>query len=262
MTPCKNCESPLSESYDYCPECGAKVIRNRLTIGNLFSHFIENFLNYDNKFFKTFWHLITKPEAVIDGYIEGIRKRYINPMSYFAIAITLTGLQMFIINKYFPEYMDISVISVKGSEEFTRNWMQVVSDYQSLVFMLNIPIYALLGTLVFWTLKRYNYTEFLVVFLYAVPQYTFLLFIPLFILMVLGYNTGELSLGLILVQFLYFGYLLKRVLRLTTKGLILRVLLLFAVLAVIYVLVIVIFLLIIILTGNLENFMEAQKSVQ
>ena len=74
---CKNCSSQLQENDDYCNSCGAKVIRNRLTLKNLFEHFGEEFLNYDNKFLRTFIRLFRKPEDVIGSYINGTRKKYV-----------------------------------------------------------------------------------------------------------------------------------------------------------------------------------------
>ncbi|PHR71636.1 MAG: hypothetical protein COA67_06375 [Lutibacter sp.] len=82
--------------------------------------FNEQFLNYDNKFLQTFIHLFTKPEVVIDGYINGTRKKYVNVISYFAIAITLSGLQMFILNKFFPEMLDFSSLDDKNMAEFQK----------------------------------------------------------------------------------------------------------------------------------------------
>ena len=49
---CKNCYTTLSLENNYCNTCGAKLIRNHLTIKNLFSDFIQTYLNYDNKFLK------------------------------------------------------------------------------------------------------------------------------------------------------------------------------------------------------------------
>ena len=66
---CENCETPLTTESDFCNHCGAKVIRNRLTLKNLFAHFGEQFLNYNNKFIQTIIYLFKKPEdvkAVID----------------------------------------------------------------------------------------------------------------------------------------------------------------------------------------------------
>ena len=77
---CKNCEISLTGTDDFCKNCGAKVIKNRLTLKNLFLHISETFFNYDNKLLKTILHLFTKPEYVIDSYVNGVRKKYINPI--------------------------------------------------------------------------------------------------------------------------------------------------------------------------------------
>ena len=107
---CKNCHTKLPLDSDFCNSCGGKVIRNRLTFRNLFEHISETFFNYDNKLLRTFIDLFKKPELVIDGYIEGVRKRYVNPISFFGISLTLSGLSIFIIKKYYLQYLDFSQI--------------------------------------------------------------------------------------------------------------------------------------------------------
>ena len=98
---CKNCNTNLSSDSDYCNKCGGKIIRNRLTIRNLFQHFSETFLNYDNKFLQTVKNLFVKPEDVIGSYGDGTRKKYINPISFFAISLTISGVYLLIFKKFF-----------------------------------------------------------------------------------------------------------------------------------------------------------------
>ena len=100
---CKNCHTDIPERSGYCSRCGAKVIRNRLTMKNLISSFSRQFFDYDNKFLQTFINLFKKPEDVIGSYINGTRKKYVNVISYYAIAISLAGIQLFVLNKFFPE---------------------------------------------------------------------------------------------------------------------------------------------------------------
>ena len=88
---CKNCHTDLQENDDYCKNCGGKVIRKRLSFKNLFEHLSETFFNYDNKLLRTFVQLIKNPEDVIVGYINGVRKKYINPISFFGLSLTLSG---------------------------------------------------------------------------------------------------------------------------------------------------------------------------
>ena len=97
---CKNCLLSLQENDNYCPDCGAKVIRNRLTLKNLFEHFSETFLNYDNTFIQTVVNLIKQPKDVIGNYISGTRKKYIDPISFLAICLTFSGFYLFILRNY------------------------------------------------------------------------------------------------------------------------------------------------------------------
>ena len=84
---CKNCQNELTPESDYCNICGGKVIRNRLTLKNLFEHVSETFFNYDNKLLRTFIDLLKKPDEVINSYVKGVRKRYVNPLSFFGVCV-------------------------------------------------------------------------------------------------------------------------------------------------------------------------------
>ncbi|MFD0861842.1 DUF3667 domain-containing protein [Sungkyunkwania multivorans] len=219
---CKNCGDLLIAESDFCHGCGGKIIRNRLTIRNLLAHVGEQFFNVDNTFFKTFSHLITKPEEVIGGYIAGVRKRYINPISYFAIALTLAGIQIFIVRKFFPEAMDLSAMAMKGQEEFQNNWFKLVQEYQSIFVMFYIPIYAIISRLVFIDKKKYNYTEHLVIFLYYTGQLSIMMFIPVMILFALGSDYGSISPFAIVLQIFFAAFYLKRMYVLSFAGIALR----------------------------------------
>lgn len=259
---CKNCEILIDESNDFCPSCGAKVIRNRLTVKNLFEHFSEQFLNYDNKFLQTFIHLFTKPEVVINGYISGTRKKYVNVVSYFAIAITVSGLYLFILNKFFPETMDISAFTQPGQEEFQNKNMAFMQEYQSLLMMLYIPAYALMAKLVFIGLKKYNYTELLVIFMYTQSQLSIIIALIMIIAASFGINFMLMSLVSIPIMIIYTTFCLFRLYELTFQEMILRSLIFLIVLAIASVLFLLIFMGIMFLTGDAQKMIEAQKAAK
>ncbi len=213
-TNCKNCEIQLEPSVNYCSDCGAKVIRNRLTIKNLFDHFAEQFFNYDNALFITMVHLITKPEEVIEGYIKGIRKKYINPISYLGIAITLTGLVIYILQKF---YFDTAInmdpfgtgLEQKGSEQMVN----IIFDFQALVFILFIPIMAIAGWLAF-DVKKYNFAERSVVFSYAMSQYSIFAF-PISICTLLFKSDWYMNLSFVMLPIMlgYVIYVIQRIIK-------------------------------------------------
>ena len=116
---CKNCDARLRTDFLYCPACGAKVIRNRITVKNLWVDFLERYFNLDNTFIRTFVHLFTKPEVVIEGYLQGIRRKYLNPISYIGIALTLSGIIVFLMARSidFMQF-DVFVFSHNESENY------------------------------------------------------------------------------------------------------------------------------------------------
>ena len=63
----------FDDSKNYCPDCGAKHIRNRLTTIILLNQINDQFLSIDNRFLITFLDLFKKPEKVINGYINGLQ---------------------------------------------------------------------------------------------------------------------------------------------------------------------------------------------
>ncbi|MGX1929649.1 DUF3667 domain-containing protein [Flagellimonas sp. 2504JD4-2] len=165
---CKNCGATLRSDFGYCPACGAKVVRNRLTLKNVFQDLSFQVFNLDNTFIKTFRHLFSKPADVIDTYISGTRKRYMNPISYFAIAITLSGIMFFVLRNLYR----VNLTNSSFTDNQPTN-MEFIFDYQGLLSYLIMPIYALMTWLLFMDKKKLNYTEHLVTNAYITGQTSF-----------------------------------------------------------------------------------------
>jgi len=173
---CKNCELPLQNDYSFCSNCGAKIIRNRLTLKNLWFDITERYFNIDNTFFKTLWHLIIKPEIVIDGYISGVRKKYLNPISYLGIAITLSGFIVFLMKKK-SHLINFDVFDMGVNTDYGQSIIDFTTDYQAILFIIYIPMMAAASWLAYEK-KKYNFTERLLVFMYTLAQYSVFLFLP------------------------------------------------------------------------------------
>ena len=101
---CKNCQmSPLSDADKFCHACGAKVIRNRLNDPKYYgATSANNSLNYGQSVFKDVrWCFDATACGLSAAYVNGTRKKYVNVLSYFALALTLSGIQIFVIRKFF-----------------------------------------------------------------------------------------------------------------------------------------------------------------
>lgn len=216
---CKNCDNALRTDHSFCPNCGAKIIRNRLTLKNLWYDITERYFNLDNTFLKTFWHLFTKPQVVIGGYIEGIRKKYLNPISYLAIALTLSGITLFVMRKKFKNGIDFSQFAggQNMNNEVGEKIMTSTMDFSSFIFLLYIPVFALAGWVAF-NQKNYNISEHAVIALYSLAQYSIVTF-PISILVLLINPQSYLSLTWPLMLFMIFFavYVVNRINKLKTS---------------------------------------------
>lgn len=176
---CKNCNNTLRTDFSYCPDCGSKVIRNRLTVKNLAYDFLERYFNLDNTLLRTLGHMIIKPEQVCGGYISGIRKKYLNPVSMLAISLTLSGVILFLMKKIAWKYIDFSKISYAQTSSGgagTEKIMASTMEYSSLLFLLYIPILAFASYL-FFNKKNYNLAEHTISAIYALTTFSIIGFV-------------------------------------------------------------------------------------
>ena len=197
------------------------MIRNRLTPKILAAQLNEEFLSIDNKLLSTFIHLFTKPEVVIDGYIHGTRKRYMDVLQYFAISLTLAGIQVFLMTTFFKEALELSpeikeAIESSPSQKnnpFFNGSFNYMTNYQGLIYILTVPFSALASWLGYYFLgeRSYNFTEHLVLNLYYSAQIIIITAVFSIIFLLFGLNYLIVSTLIVLPTFLYLFYVLKSV---------------------------------------------------
>ena len=114
-----------------------------------------------------------------------------NPVGYFAIAITLSGLMFFILRDVYE--LNLTESSFSGG---TTPKMNFVFDFQALLAYLSMPLYALFTWMLFSHTKKFNYTEHLVANAYIIGQtsyiqvVTFVLFLGIFPIKFDVFNLG------------------------------------------------------------------------
>lgn len=254
---CKNCHTNLSEKSDYCYSCGGKVIRNRLTIRNLFEHFSETFLNYDNKFLQTFISLFRKPEDVIGSYIDGTRKKYIDPISFFAISLTISGVYLLIFKKFFYGYFDASSLYTdENAQKLFNASKETIFEYNSFFYFILIPALAFISLIVFYN-KKHNYTEHVVIYLYTMSLTSIVSsIVSLIMLMTIPQSFMIFGIGINLLSILFHCYLLKKIFELKPMELIGKFLLFLVIFFICYFIFGILMLVIMYLNGsiNMQDF--------
>ena len=257
---CKNCDARLRTDFLYCPACGAKVIRNRITVKNLWVDFLERYFNLDNTFIRTFVHLFTKPEVVIEGYLQGIRRKYLNPISYIGIALTLSGIIVFLMARSI-DLMQFDVFDTGAQTVYQEKLMGFILDYQALIFLVYIPLMAISGWLCFDE-KKYNFAERMIIFMYALAHFSLFIFIPsVLLLLIIPEHYITFSLIASLSMIVYSTYVIIRISGSKGKALIGRLFVFYVILFILYLFTSVLIPVIMLLTGEvtLQDFVPPQN---
>lgn len=87
---CPNCGA--AQAGPYCPECGQRALGGRLTLRGLWREFASRVFNLDRGLLHTVTSLARSPGSVPCDYVEGRRRTYTNPLSFFLLAATLSLL--------------------------------------------------------------------------------------------------------------------------------------------------------------------------
>jgi len=210
---CKSCDFLLNETAKYCTNCGSKIVNKRLSLKGTWAEFIGPFFNWENTFFKTIHHLITKPKLVLEAYISGARKKYYQPFAF----LILYGSVGYLVNKLFPFIQTEDVACL--FEDFDPKAFSFSTDYFSLITIVNIPILALSSYL---ALKKYgnNYSEHMVFQCYITSFYGFMIIIlQLLLVNLLKMNSLIFFFSSIfVVPFVYANYVFIEKYNLTFKS--------------------------------------------
>ncbi|MBF8148353.1 DUF3667 domain-containing protein [Winogradskyella sp. F6397] len=254
---CKNCDNSLKDTQKFCDECGAKIINNRLQPKIIAQQVNEQFISIDNKFFRTFFDLFKQPESVIIGYINGTRKKYIDVLQYFAISLTLAGIQVFLITTFFKDALDFTpgfINPEKDINPLPGFNSDLFTKYQGLIYILGVPVSALATWLVYLILgdRRFNFTEHLVLNLYYSAQIIIITAVLSILFLVTGMNYLIVSSLLGLPTFIYLAYVLKKVFNEDFWSTFAKFLMVMFVYVVIYFIAIMLLFLILYLSGNFK----------
>ena len=235
VTSCLNCGNPLTDKDFFCNICGAKKIEERFTPKRIVKEAGEQVFNVDNTFFRTFIDLFIRPEVVVGGFLTGLRKRYLKAFSYFAISITVSGLQIVVLKRFFPNVLE-QLETVNGNE--VGHYLQEsLYEYQPVLMFSTIPLLAFMSWITFLTLKKHNYTEHLIIHLYTYSHLSILATFVGITFLVTGTNYLYFGIGSAPLYMLYYVYVFKRLYQLSIKGIILRTLFFLLLLLVLYVVI-------------------------
>jgi Protein of unknown function (DUF3667) len=86
-THCENCGALLHGHW--CGQCGQPAIDYRRSFRYVIVDLLDEFLNWDSKFFRTIGLLLVRPWKLTNAFLAGHRVRYVHPLRLYLLASIL-----------------------------------------------------------------------------------------------------------------------------------------------------------------------------
>src|ERR687887_395675 len=87
ITHCENCGAQLDGHW--CAKCGQPAIDYRRSFRYVIADLLNEFLNWDSKFFATIGLLLVRPWKLTNQFLAGHRVRYVHPLRLYLLASIL-----------------------------------------------------------------------------------------------------------------------------------------------------------------------------
>src|SRR5213595_1572042 len=87
ITHCENCGAQLEGHW--CAKCGQPAIDYRRSFRHVIADLLNEFLNWDSKFFATIALLVVRPWKLTNEFLAGHRVRYVHPLRLYLLASIL-----------------------------------------------------------------------------------------------------------------------------------------------------------------------------
>ncbi|WP_321346991.1 DUF3667 domain-containing protein [uncultured Draconibacterium sp.] len=170
---CPVCNSTAIENY--CSNCGQKIYSKRFTLKSFFG-VIGNALNLERGIFYTMVWLFRNPGKVIDDYLNGRTKPYLNPLNYILIIAGIYAFLALSLNIF--ETGAQATYDILGVDEQTYSpqatevqaqWTEMIKRYMNFVPIIMLP-FASLASKWYFRKKKLYYGEHLILITYVLAQ--------------------------------------------------------------------------------------------
>ncbi|MCA6075430.1 DUF3667 domain-containing protein [Fulvivirga sedimenti] len=173
MHNCINCGKP--HEYEYCPWCTQKKVVGRLSFRVFFDDLQDKLIGFDFKFSRTFLDLFYRPATVAKSYIAGNRVRYVGPVGYYFVMLTILVLLITIMDVDMIGYTrnETSFFQQSGltpeqieQQESMQGWIYSNFKFASFFFF---PFF-LFATALLFRKSKFNLLETSVLVLYSLAH--------------------------------------------------------------------------------------------
>ncbi|GAB5398833.1 MAG: hypothetical protein Aureis2KO_04180 [Aureisphaera sp.] len=195
-TYCKNCETLVKANY--CGQCGQRATVHKVTFKETFTDLIASLFTFEAPFTRTLYMLMSNPGKMFRDYLEGKRKNYFKPVSFFILLTVVHILTRSLLN-YNP-INDTSFPNFPGAEAFKEAAEFMVRNINNILFVLVFTLSVFMKLFFF---KRYSWAEYMAVAFYMAGVYILVGTLNLFLMKFLDSSIQFLSMVIMLFYFVY-----------------------------------------------------------
>ena len=202
---CINCKEV--HHFDFCPNCGQPYEKKKISFGVLYEDFKDRVIGLDGKFLRTIVASLKDAGQLSMTYINGNRRRYVGPVGFFFICLTIYFVIMTTTGNSFDQLLGNEELmnELEGDTDPTQKEIfklvgSLMNEYFKIISLFSVLITGFFLWL-FNLKKGLNYLEFLVFsfyyngFVFLMSLYQF--FIP---------STGGLIIGSSIASILSIVY--------------------------------------------------------
>ncbi|MCB9914935.1 MAG: DUF3667 domain-containing protein [Planctomycetes bacterium] len=172
MTPsepsdCPNCGVASAVGGSFCPSCGQDNARPRLEARAVLLDALHNFVGWESALARTLRGLVTGPGRMVNAYVAGRRRAYVNPARFCLLSL---ALWFFATRAVGLDPLDSSGVRFdatgsEGAQHVAAEVRNLLQRHLDLLMYLSLPILALALRGLFRRRER-NLAECLVLVLY------------------------------------------------------------------------------------------------
>lgn len=228
---CLNCNQTIELNQKYCSACGQKVNVHRINFHHLVHDSVHYLTHTDKSILNLFKQLVYRPGHVAREYLQGMRQRYLSPLTFFLIMVGLMVVSVSVFGTFksttnFAELkasvqnIDNPVVKERRFAKIERmeKALNFMSKHSNLVSLLiATPLSALIFFL-FYIRRSYNFFEHLFANFYF-AGFTVIFFLFIVIVPTAIFHSSKLYFNVLRIFFIveiiyrsiaYFQFINKR----------------------------------------------------
>lgn len=164
MVKCRNCGAESAGKY--CVKCGQETEPKRLAVRTILNDVTHGIIHWENSILKTFKNLVFSPGKTASGYINGARKSFVKPFTYFIFIQTVYVIVFHWMSGKFFAFLNLAMNNPQNIQEAASRFQQIINTYVNYLNYFMPLVFAFYLWLFLRKRTGYNYAEFIAAALY------------------------------------------------------------------------------------------------